>query len=323
MNEELFVERREQNWQRLSALCDRTEFNPTSLTMEEVDEFVTLYKRVSGDLSAARTKSDNTGLIEFLNDLTGRAYGILYRERAVPIGQAIWGAIELSAQVFRRRFAFIAIAIAVFFSGLFLTQLGLKTVPALRDPLIPPMMDEAFDQWRTGKFDEKSGTEGFASTGFYMSNNPRVSLVAGAIGAGTLGIGSVYMLFTNGAILGALLHEIEPFGRVSYVLSSIFPHGVPELSGIFVSGGAGLLLGWTLINPGRRTRAQALQAVGRDVMVLLCTAIVLMFIAAPIEGFFSFDARVPMGLKIAVGTVELIGWTCFWVFVGRKEEETA
>jgi uncharacterized membrane protein SpoIIM required for sporulation len=179
-------------------------------------------------------------------------------------------------------------------------------------------MSDSFEMWRTGSFDAKSSGEGAASTMFYMGNNPRAALLTGAVGAGTLGIGSTYLIVNNGMIFGALLQEVAPYNRVGYVLGSVFPHGVPELSGLFIAGGAGLLLGWTMINPGRRSRARALQEIGKDVTVLLVTSLVLMFIAAPIEGFFSFDARVPFAAKIAVGVIEVIAWGAFWTLVGRE-----
>src|SRR5207247_1514847 len=98
-------------------------------------------------------------------------------------------------------------------------------------------------------------------------------------------------------------------------------HGVPELSGIIVSCAAGLLLGYALINPGRRTRGDSLKAVGQDAIVLLGTSVVLMFIAAPIEGFFSFNPLVPGWVKVTVAVISLGAWLTFWTTFGRTEEE--
>ena len=51
MNEVLFVERREPDWKRLNFLTARADASPTNLQPEELEEFVRLYKRVSGDLA--------------------------------------------------------------------------------------------------------------------------------------------------------------------------------------------------------------------------------------------------------------------------------
>jgi uncharacterized membrane protein SpoIIM required for sporulation len=89
---------------------------------------------------------------------------------------------------------------------------------------------------------------------------------------------------------------------------------------LVISGAAGLLMGYSLINPGRRRRGDALRAAGKDALVLLITATLMMFMAAPIEGFFSFNPRVPVGAKIAFAIVSAIAWGLFWVFYGRPSE---
>jgi uncharacterized membrane protein SpoIIM required for sporulation len=112
---------------------------------------------------------------------------------------------------------------------------------------------------------------------------------------------------------------VNTVGNLDFLVSSIIPHGVPEISGLWISCSAGLLLGWALINPGRRSRGEALKAVGKDAIVLLAISVVLMFIAAPIEGFFSFNPRIPGAVKVTVAVLEAIGWLAFWSFFGRDE----
>ena len=80
-------------------------------------------------------------------------------------------------------------------------------------------------------------------------------------------------------------------------------------------------MGWALINPGRKRRGEALKDAGRDAITLLCVGVVLMFIAAPIDGFFSFNPNVPSAAKVAVIVVEIIFWSFFWVGFGKSPEE--
>ena len=148
-----------------------------------------------------------------------------------------------------------------------------------------------------------------------------VSILSGAVAAATFGVGTAERLYSNGAILGALAYEMNTVGKVGFLFASILPHGVPELSGIIMAGAGGFVMGWALINPGRRKRGEALKAAGKDAIVLLCTAVVLMFIAAPIEGFFSFNPHVPSAAKVVVILVELVFWGIFWTGFGRKNED--
>jgi uncharacterized membrane protein SpoIIM required for sporulation len=323
MNEQVFAQKREPDWARLSSLCDRAEASPAKLEFSELREFVELYRRASADLATARTQSTNPALINDLNDLVARAYGLLYRAPRKPFWRALLDSLAFGAQAMRRRKGLVLATCACFFlaaAGAFLLQ---RYVPQTREFFVPPGFESSFEGWRSGKFEERLGGQSFAATGFYASNNPRASLVTGAVGAGTFGIYSVILILTNGALLGTLVHELAPLGHVDFLLSSIAPHGVPELQGIFIAGAAGVLFGWAFLSPGRRTRGAALREVAKDGIALLSISIVLMFIAAPIEGFFSFHPSVPGWAKTSFATVSLISWIAFWSFYGLTDEERA
>lgn len=317
MNEQSFVDKRETDWHRLSALCDRADSSMKRLSITEIRELIRLYRKVSTDLALARTKSTNIPLIAYLNDLAGRAYGILYRTPRQPFWGTILKAVGVSAQTVRRNKWFVLTSAFIFFgSAVFIFGL-MNWVPAVHDKVIPPSMQPVFDSWKSGKFEQHSGSESGMMAGFYASNNPRTSIITGAMGAGSFGLVSVYLLFQNGELLGALAHEMADVGKLGFLISSIAPHGVPELSGICVAGSAGLLLGFAIINPGRRSRRAALRAVGKDAIVLLATSVILMFIAAPIEAFFSFQPFIPQWVKGCVAVVSLSAWGAFWFGFAR------
>ncbi len=321
MNEEGFVSVNGAEWARLSELCRRADLSPSRLSAAELAEFVRLYRRATKHLAQARTVSTNVSLIGFLNDLTARAYGVLYRQPRESILRSILETIQIAAQVVRRRKWFIFASAAIFFCSSFLTFGLLRVNPNTRDFFVPAGFEQAFDHWKTGHFEATDTSHGTAMAGFYASNNPKVAIITAAVGAGTFGLFSVQLLFQNGAMLGLLTSELIPYHRVGYLLSSIFPHGVPELSGAIVSGSSGLLLGYALFFPGRNRRSDALRAVGMDAVCLLGVSVVLMFLAAPIEAFFSFNAVVPGFVKVIVGSIEVIGWFMFWRNFGLSPRE--
>ena len=318
MNETAFVERREADWKRLGFLCDKSERSVRSLTAPEFEEFVQLYRKTSTDLATIRTRSKNLQLADFLNDLVGRAYAGLYREPRGSLATSIVEGIKLAARTVRRRKWFVFASGGLFFGAALWAYLIMSWVPATHDSFIPPQMKPMVDDWKQ-PFDEHSAGESAMMTGFYLSNNPRASIMAGSVSAATFGLGTAYMLYENGAILGALAKELEPVGRTAHLLIWISPHGVPELSGIIMSGAAGFVIAWALILPGRKKRSQALRDSGRDAIVLLTTGTLLMFVAAPIEGFFSFNPRVPDTVKLIVTALSLAAWLAFWSGFGREE----
>jgi uncharacterized membrane protein SpoIIM required for sporulation len=270
-----------------------------------------------------RTKSNNQQLAEFLNDLVGRAYGILYREQRGSFTKAIGTAVAIAAQTVRRRAWFVFASALLFFGSAFYSFALMTTMPETRSYFLPEGQEEMFEGWKKGEFEERSTDENVFMTAFYASNNPRVSIMAGSVAASTFGVGTAYLLFSNGALLGTLAKELEPKGLIGHMIVSIAPHGVPELSGIIVSGAAGFVMAWALIAPGRKRRGQALLESGKDATVLLLTAFTLMFIAAPIEGFFSFNRDIPAEFKGLFAIVSAVAWGFFWVGYGKQREPEA
>ncbi len=323
MNESSFVDRREVDWRNLTRFCDMAEGSPSNLNAKEFHEFVRLYRRVSTDLATARTQSINVQLIDFLNDLVARAYGILYRTPRNSFGQGVALSILTAARTIRKCRWFLLLSLVIFVSGGVFSYFVMDVVPTTRDILVPPQERDQFKSWQKGNFEGRTPAESTMMTGVYATNNPRVAIISGASAAGTFGVGTLFFEWQNGAIMGSLAHELRDYGKLDFLFSSIAPHGVPEISGLIISGAAGFVMGWALINPGRRRRADALKAAGKDAIVLLSTGVCMMFIAAPIEGFFSFNPSVPGALKVTVAATEVCAWAAFWIFYDREDSELA
>lgn len=319
MNEQGYVERRSADWQRLTYLCDKAEANLKGMSKEELQEFVKLYRRASTDLALVRTKSSNVNLTDDVNDVVVRAYSVLYRAPSRSIREVLVSSIAHAAKTVRRRRAFVFASIGIFLFAALATPVLMSVVPQTQAVLIPDQYRGVFDQWKSGHFPHRSAADSIGATGMYASHNPFVAIITGAVGAGSFGLLSVYLIAENGLMIGALGHETARVGRLDFLLSSIIPHGVPELTGAFLSGSAGLLLGWALVKPGRLTRAQSLKSVGPDAITLLATSMVMMAIAAPIEGFFSFNPHVPGWLKVTVAALSLSAWLAFWTQFGKDD----
>ena len=88
------------------------------------------------------------------------------------------------------------------------------------------------------------------------TNNAWVAALC--IAFGVLGLPVIYLLFQNilnVALTGAIM---VGHGRGALFFGLILPHGMLELTAVFVAAGAGLRLFWSWVEPGPRTRAQAL-----------------------------------------------------------------
>lgn len=322
MNEEAFVRRREREWQRLTWLCAKADSNPRSLTATEFEELVRRYRSASADLAHARTFGHHPPLIDSLNDLVGRAYSVLYRRPRRRAGAMIVAALARAAQTVRRRRAFVLASLSLLLVSAFLSYFIAGNNTDFREAIMPAT-DPNLQSWMTGKFDPRSGGQNAMMWAFYASHNPQVSIVAGAIGAASFGLLSASLMAATGAQVGVLAHYMSTVHKLPFLIVSILPHGITEISGAAIAAAGGLLLGWALIDPGRRSRADSLRAVGPDAGVLLLIGVALTFMAAPIEGFFSFNPLVPHSVRVAVIVVTLLGWLAFWTGFGRTPDEDA
>lgn len=319
MNEQGFVSRRESDWNRLDALINQAEDRPSRLTAQDAREFLRLYRLAATDLSTIRAKSTNPALTDSLNDLVGRAYGVLYRAPRRPFLLAVYNSLAIMAQTVRRRKLFVFASLGIFLVSGFGSYWLMGVVPDMQHLFIPAMLKDTVDGWKRGEMPDRDATQSFAMWGMYASHNPLVAIISGAVGAGTFGILSTYLIIQNGTVLGALSHEMSSVGKLGFLLARITPHGVTEMSGLIMSGAAGLMLGWALINPGRRTRGDALREAGPDAITLLGISIVQTFMAAPVEGWFSFNDAIPVWMKLAFAGSSLVAWICFWVYFARDK----
>jgi uncharacterized membrane protein SpoIIM required for sporulation len=93
-------------------------------------------------------------------------------------------------------------------------------------------------------------------------------------------------------------------------------HGVIELSCIFISGGAGLLIGSAMIMPGNLTRADALKTRGMEAVRLMMGVAVLLVVAGIIEGFIS-PAPINPRIKYTIAALTGLALYSYLLLAGR------
>ena len=313
-----FINERKNNWQRLEDLLSILEVSSLrGLSKMEVREFGELYRRAASDLAIARAETRDPKLINYLNSLVIRAHGKIYRAEGNG-ANLIWNFFAKDfPQAFRRNWRFIALAFAVFmFFGIasfilcyndlnFADELGLTEVRYAA---------QSNQQW----WRELNEANQIGSSQI-LTNNILVSFMAFAYGA-FFGIGSLYVLFQNGLINGGVLgvcYKVNPaFGNE--LVTFMVGHGVIELSCIFIAAGAGMLIGYALINPGELTRAQALKKNGLEAVRLAIGCACLLVIAGIIEGFLS-PSNLPAWIKFGTGILTGIAMYSYLLLVGREE----
>ena len=117
-----------------------------------------------------------------------------------------------------------------------------------------------------------------------------------------------------GWIIGALMASHD---RASLFFGMILPHGLLELTAVFVAGGAGLWLFWSWVVPGARSRAAAFGEAGRTVVGIAMGLAVVLLVSGAIEGFVT-PSGLPTWARVAIGIVAEAAFFAYVFGLGRR-----
>jgi uncharacterized membrane protein SpoIIM required for sporulation len=314
-----FLDEHKDNWRRLEDLL--TMLGGTSirgLSRMEVREFGELYRRAAADLAIARAETRDPKLINYLNSLVIRAHGKIYRAESRGVDLIGKFFAEELPRTFRENWRYMALAFAVF--GGF-AIFGFIATWANIDFTRFVMLDGVEEQIRSNEhWWTKLNEANQIGSSAILSNNILVMVRVFAGGA-LLGVGAFYPLAVEGARLGSLFAACyklnPPFGND--LATFVVGHGCIELSCLFFCGGAGMMIGYALIDPGDLTRTQALKKKGMEAARIVVGCACFLVVAGIIEGFLS-PSELPAALKIATGLGTGVALYSYLFFAGRLHD---
>jgi uncharacterized membrane protein SpoIIM required for sporulation len=186
--------------------------------------------------------------------------------------------------------------------------------PAAQLAVAPP---EVVQQLVTEDFEDyysSAPAQDFAAQ--VATNNAYVAAQAILFGV-LLGLPVVYVLFLNAANVGVAGGLMAANDRADLFFGLILPHGLLELTAVFVACGLGLKLGWTVVDPGARTRTRALAEEGRALVTGALGLALVLLVSGLVEAFVT-PSGLPTAVRIAIGA-GVLGLFLLWVFVpGRR-----
>jgi uncharacterized membrane protein SpoIIM required for sporulation len=314
-----FIHLKRPAWERLAAILDKSRLGGVAaLSAEEIHELGRLYRSTTSDLAVARRDYAAHRVAEYLNGLVGRAHATVYQSRATRRRGLLTFFTATFPRAFRETWPYTLAAFLMFF----LPALA-AFVTAYRDPAagaaLVPGVEAVIEDIRSGReWWKRINEEGrAASASLIMTNNIRVAILAFAGGV-LLGLLTLYVLVQNGLLLGVVAGAAQAYGFSGNLWGFVAAHGVVELSVIFIAGGAGLQLGWSVLRPGLHTRRAALVLAARRAMHLLLGCAVLLVLAGMIEGFIS-PSDLPPAFKYGVALLSGALLYAYLLLAGREQ----
>ena len=303
MNESQFIAKNESRWNQLEA------FNQTlnrkgvrALSGIEIRAFAECFRAVGYHLAYAKTHFPKGTSVPYLTHIVGVAHNHYYvREKGSlsAVKDYFWqGFPEACRQVWR----YSAVSAMIFLAGMLFAYIYVATDISRFGQIFP-------FEFTGGNLESGEVIWDYPlMSAIIMTNNIRVSIMAFTFGI-TAGIGTVWILFYNGLIVGALASYVSMTGGARDTLifwALILPHGVTELAAIFISGACGLMIGKAMIMPENLSRRDAVIKSARQAVMLVPGIALMLVVAAIIEGFFT-----PLGIspfiKLAFSLLTFIG----------------
>jgi uncharacterized membrane protein SpoIIM required for sporulation len=303
MDLDAFVAVHSAEWARLDELS-RTR----RLTGEEADELVALYQRAATHLSAVRTAAPDAAVAARLSSSVAWA-----RAAVTGTSEPLWRelarffVVSFPAAVWRSRWwAFASFA----FSAVVAVALG---VWVARNPEVQAAVGSEEEIRRLVEVDFENYYSEYAAGSFaaqVWTNNAWVSALC--IVFGVSGVGVVWVLFQNAANVGVIGGLMAANDRLGLFFGLITPHGLLELTAVFVASGAGLQLFWAWVAPGPLPRVRALAQEGRSMITVALGLVVVLLVSGVVEAFVT-PSGLPTWARITIGAVV---WLLFLGYVG-------
>lgn len=294
MREAAFIEKNKQKWLQI-------EENIRNKAMVSPDELAGNYVELTNDLAFAQTFYPQSKIKAYLNELSVFVHQSIYRDQRTSGNQFLhffrWvvpKAVYESRKTLLYSFLIFSLAVLI---GILSAHYDLNYVRLI---LGDSYVDTTIENIRNGNPAAiyKGGSE-IGSTLVITINNIKVAMMAFVYGI-FLSVGTGYILFSNGIMLGAFHYIFYKYHVLGVAMSAIWIHGAFEISVIIIAGGCGLLVGNSILFPKTFTRLASFQKEIKKAGIILVSTLPFFIVAGTLEGFVTRHYQFSLIFSLAI-----------------------
>jgi uncharacterized membrane protein SpoIIM required for sporulation len=305
-----FVVTHRGTWDRLEWLLKHRR----RLTGAEIDELVELYQRVSTHLSIIRSASSDSALVGRLSSLVARGRAAVTGAHAPLTSEVIrFWTVSFPVVAYRAWRWWLATA-AIFFAVTVLIALWVIGNTDVQSTVGTPSEIDKLVNHDFASYYSEHPAAAFALHVWVNNSWVAAKCIGFAI---LLGLPIPLLLFQNAANLGVSVGLMYQAGKTGILFSLLIPHGLLELTAVFLAGAVGMRLGWSVIAPGNRPRGQVLAAQGRAVVAVAVGLVVVLLVSGLIEGLVT-PSSLPTVVRIGIGVAAETTFLSYIVYFGRR-----
>ncbi len=310
-----FVAARSADWKAL----DRLLLDGGSLhTLDgaAISRAAALYRSLCTDLMRCRAARVTPDLAAHLDALAGRAHAALYGAQPFRLPGIIGFFARGFPRALRANGRLFAVACALFFLPFAVGLIGALASDDFSTKVLPAASLEAMaDAYSKGFAGGRDAGTDTGMAGFYVYNNVGIAFRCFATGI-LYGAGSLFFLVYNGLVTGTVAGYVMSAGHGGNIWTFMCGHAPFELTAIVIAGGAGLQMGYALVDTRGRTRVGSLRRAAPAIAQQILGAAAMLLVAALVEGFWSPSA-LPPPVKWSAAALFTVAVVLYLALAGR------
>lgn len=303
MKEITFLKDRSGKWEEFEKMLKEKHTNPR--------ELAGLFIEVTDDLSYSRTHYPKSKTTLYLNGLAARVHQEIYKNKKENRGRilAFWKTeVPLSMGLHQKQlllsFVIFTICTVIGFISEMYDENFVRLIVG------DAYVDETIQRIRNGNPLGIYGEGGQGSMFFMITiNNILVSFRVFAMGL-LFSFGTAYQLFNNGIMLGAFHGFFWRYHLLAKSLLVVWIHGTFEISAIILAGGAGFVLGNSLLFPDTYRRMDSFKRGAINSLKMVVGVVPVFIVAGFLESFITRYTNMPLWLSlfIILGSLFFVLW---------------
>lgn len=294
MREAAFVKQNKEKW---VAFEKALQFNSN----RDPDALADGYVQLTNDLAFAQTYYAESKTLLYLNALASEAHQKIYSNKKENGHRILAFWLDGFPRFFKQYHSTLGIAFLLFAIA---TAIG--SISALNDAsFVRLILGDAYVNEtlnNIAKGDPTAIYKGGSEIGSFLGitiNNIRVAFLAYAFGV-ISSIGTAYILFSNGIMLGAFITFFYTKGVFFEANKQIWLHGTIEIWVIIIAGCAGLIMGNAILFPKTYSRRVSFMKGAKDGLKVVVSTLPFFVLAGFIEGFITRYSDMPTWLALLI-----------------------
>jgi uncharacterized membrane protein SpoIIM required for sporulation len=303
MREALFVKQNTQRWKDYENLKDK---GPDALA----ESFIS----ITDDLAYAKTFYPKSNTTKYLNGLAASFHQSIYKNKKEKTSRfVVFWRYELPLVFYKHRkpllYAFLFFTVFSLMGALSARYDNTFVRLIMGDDYVNMTNENIVKGDPFGVYKQGSSFLMFLQIAF---NNIMVELSTFVMGI-IFSVGSIYQLMSNGVMMGSFQYYFFNKGLGWQSILVIWLHGTLEISAIIFAGGAGLILGNSILFPKTYTRIVSLKNGAKDGLKIAIGLIPIFITAAFFEGFVTRHTEMPVWLSVTILIASLSFIICNFV----------